>query len=499
MTGPRPPLRAPATRDQADAYRFGLRRLESALVRGDAVPLHEQLRTQRRAAAAGVLLGALAVAVAAVLALVSPRPDWERQSVVVGRESGSMYVVAGGPPRLVPVTNLVAARLVLGALRRGGTAGADPAAAVPVVVPDEALAAAPRTAAATAAGAQSVRLDAAPVAARWAVCDTVESGARGLVRLAGTTVVAGAPPLAEPAPDGVLLRGPDRATWLVTGGTRHRIDVRDPLVLATLGLTGAVPRPASAALLSALPVGPELARPAVPGLGGPGPAGWRIGDVLAVRVAGAGSRTFVVLADGLQPVSPALAQVLAAGRGTATATAGRTDGPGTRAGAGVREVDAAAVAGVAVVDRLPVRGWPAAAPRLADLATAPVVCWTWSGEATPEGRVSLGRSVPAPAGARTVRLAQADGSGPLLDEVVLGAGGGPVRSVSAAGPLDSGGLALVSETGVVHGIADADTARALGIRAALPAPKEALDLLPAAPGLDLGTAGALVDVPGLPG
>ena len=59
------PTRAPATRDQADAYRFGLRRLESALVRGDAVPLHEQVRAQRRAALAGVVLGALAAAVVA--------------------------------------------------------------------------------------------------------------------------------------------------------------------------------------------------------------------------------------------------------------------------------------------------------------------------------------------------------------------------------------------------------------------------------------------------
>lgn len=479
MTGPARGLRAPATRDQVDAYRFGRRRLESALVRGDAVPLHEPLRTQRRAAAGGVLLAALAVAVAAGVALVSPRPDWTRQAVVVGRESGAMYVVARGPDRLVPVANLVAARLVLGALQRGGTAGGDAATAVPAVVPDEALAAAPRTAAAGVAGAESVRLDVPPVVPRWAVCDEVEAGSGGRVRLVGTTVVAGAPPHAEPAAEGVLLLGPDRVVWLVAAGFRHEIDVRDGLVLATLGLTGAVPRPASAALLSALPAGVRLSRPAIPGAGGPGPVGRTVGEVVAVRAAGGAPRAFVVLADGLQPVSPALAALLA-----------------RRPPA---EVDAAAVAGIPVVDRLDVDGWPDAAPRLTDLAAAPVVCWTWSGEDGPRGQVLLGRAVPAPAGARTVALAQADAGGPLLDAVVLGGGGGPVRSVAAAGPLDAGGLVLVSETGVAHGVADAGTARALGIDDASPAPREALDLLPAGPRLDVAAAGALVDVPVAPG
>ena len=38
-----------------------MRRLESALVRGDPVPLHEQLRTQRRAAGGGLVLGVVAL------------------------------------------------------------------------------------------------------------------------------------------------------------------------------------------------------------------------------------------------------------------------------------------------------------------------------------------------------------------------------------------------------------------------------------------------------
>lgn len=488
------PMPSPATRDQVDAYRFGLRRLEAALVRGDPVPLHEHVRSQRRAAVAGALLGLLAVAGVAIFALVSPRPDWTRQAVVVGKESGAMYVVAHGPDRLVPVANLVAARLVLGALQRGGSAGGDPATAVPVTVPDDALAGAVRTAAAGVPGADAVRPDAPGIPPRWAVCDEAATGASGRARLAGTTVVAGSA-AAGAADVAVLLAVPDGATWLVTGGRRHRVDTVDPAVPATLGLAGAEPRPASAALVSALPEGVRLERPVIPGLGGPGPAGLRarVGDVLVVRPAGGPLRHHVVLADGIQEVSPVLAQLLRTGRP-------RAGGIGPVAGvrpAGPREVDAAEIAGVPVVERAVLRAWPDRTQRPVDVAQAPVLCWAWSGEAgaAVEGTVLAGHAAPVPAGARTVVLAQADGPGPRLDAVVFGRdGGGPVRSVGVGAPAGTGVVHLVSDTGVVYGVADSETARLLGIGDAPPAPEPAVRLLPCGPAVDAAAAGDLVDV-----
>lgn len=474
-------MRAPATRDHVDAYRFGLRRLESALVRGDPVPLYEQIRAQRRATVAGALLGMLALAGAAIVALVSPQPAWNRQAVVVGAESGAMYVVAHGPDRLVPVANLVAARLVLGALQRGGAA--DPARAVPVVVPDDVLAAAPRTAAAGVPGALSVRPDAPGIAPRWAVCDETTTNGGGVVRLVGTTVVAGGTP-AVASVAGVLVAVPDGATWLVAGGRRHRLDGDDEAVRAALGLKATAARPASAALVSALPEGVRLARPVIAGLGTDGPAGLpeRVGDVLLVRPAGGEPRPHVVLSDGIQEVSPVLAQVLRAGSN----------------GARPRAVDVGEVADVPVVERLPVQGWPAAAPQLVDVDEAPVLCWAWSAEpgVPPEGVVLAGRAVPLPDGARTVALAQADGPGARLDAVVFGAGGGgPVRSVGVGGPTDAGVLHLISDTGVAYGVVGPDTARLLGVTDAPPAPEPAVRLLPCGPAIDAAPAGAMVDVP----
>lgn len=246
MPGVAPP--SPATRDQVDAFRFGLRRWEAALVRGDPVPLHEQVRAQRRAVAAGVVLGVLGLAAALVSAVVAPRPAWRLQDLVVGTPSGALYVVAHDPDRLVPVSNAVAGRLVLAALRSA------PVLTDPVLVDDGTLAGVPRTAAAALAGA----VGADPqrhVGPRWAVCDEVTTAGR----LLGTTVLAGVAAGSE-EPAGVLLAVPGGATWLVTGGQRHRVDLGDAAVRTALGLTGRVPRPASPGLVSALPEGLPLVR-----------------------------------------------------------------------------------------------------------------------------------------------------------------------------------------------------------------------------------------------
>lgn len=52
----------PTTKSQVQAYRFGLRRMESALVRKDAVMLHEPMRHHLRATAVGLIVGLLGLA-----------------------------------------------------------------------------------------------------------------------------------------------------------------------------------------------------------------------------------------------------------------------------------------------------------------------------------------------------------------------------------------------------------------------------------------------------
>ena len=447
-----------------------MRRLEAALVRGDPVPLHEQIRSQRRASFAGVVLGMLGMCGVAVYALVVPSPNWTAQTVVVGASSGSMYAVAHDPARLVPVANLPAARLVLTALRVS-----DAGTATPVVVPDATLDSAPRTPTAAVPGAMGVRTDAA-ASGDWAVCDQVAADGRVL----GTTVISGAA-LGTPAPpgDGLLLAGPDDATWLVTGGARHRVDAGDGRLRAAFRLTDQLPRMATADLLSLLPEGPALATPQVAGRGDAAPAGLpgQVGDVLVDRPADGQPRYFVVLRDGLQEVPGVVADLL-------------------RVASGEREARAvgADVLGAAVyVDDLPVAGWPTGSPRMREPTDAPVACWTWSTGGPAAGGVWLGAALPLAPGATPVALAQADGGGERVDAVAIGPGGA-VRAAAAGRAPGVGPVWLLSGSGVSYGVADGGTAAALGITGAAPAPEAALRLLPTGPALDLAQARRVVDV-----
>ncbi|MFC4942752.1 type VII secretion protein EccB [Pseudonocardia sp. GCM10023141] len=471
---PRPSsTRAPATRDQADAYRFGLRRLEAALVRGDPVPLHEQIRSQRRAALVGVLLGMLGLGAVLGYAKIVPAKAWKDQAVVVGSPSGAMFVVAGD--RLVPVANLTAARLVAAAVR--GPGAGDPARLAPVTIADASLAEGAHTPTAAVPGAVAVRPD-ATVAAGWAVCDQVTDGGQ----VAATTVLGGvAAPVPDPDGDSVLLAGPDSATWLVTGGHRHRLDTSDGRLLAAFGLSRPVPRSASADLLSLIPEGPALAIPDVPRRGDPAPAGLpgRVGDVLVTQPGGSPAQYYVVLAAGLQKTPKMIGELLAE---SSPARAPRPVASGV--------LDAAAQ-----VDLLRVNGWPADSLRVLEPADAPVTCWTWVDGGVPGGGTWWGAALPR-TGSPPVPLAQADGAGPRIDAVAVG-GGGTVRATGPGRAPGAGPLWLVSAGGVAYGVADAATAAALGVGPAAPAPEAALRLLPVGPLQDLAQAGHVVDV--LPG
>ncbi len=444
------------------------------MVRGDPVPLHEQIRSQRRASFAGVVLGMLGLCGVAVFALIVPSPDWRNQTVIVGASSGSMYVVAHGPDRLVPVANLPAARLVLAALRRGGASGGDPATAKPVSVPDATLDGAARTPTAAVPGAVAVRTDGTSVAPQWALCDRVDADGR----LIETTVIGGATrPEPVPAGDGVLLAGSDNSTWLVTAGHRHRVDTANGRLQAAFRLQAILPRAATSGLLSALPVGADLVVPDVPGRGDPAPGALpgRVGDVLVSQLGGE-PQSFVVLRGGLQEVRGVIVKLLV----VASAHEERQ--------IGIDVLDTATY-----VDELQVDGWPSGVPRMREPGEVPVVCWTWAADGRPSGDVWMGDRLPLPAGISPVALAQADGPGDKVDAIAVGAGGA-VRATGPGRAPGAGPLWLLSASGVAYGVVDDATAAAIGITAAEPAPEAALRLFPTGPVLDLAQASRVVDV-----
>ncbi len=102
----------PTTRWQVNGYRFLVRRMEHALVRRDVRMLHDPMRSQSRALAVGVVIASLGLAGCAALALFRPQDKIGDASIVVGKDSGAMFVVMGDTLR--PVLNLASARLIVG-------------------------------------------------------------------------------------------------------------------------------------------------------------------------------------------------------------------------------------------------------------------------------------------------------------------------------------------------------------------------------------------------
>jgi type VII secretion protein EccB len=205
-----------------------------------------------------------------------------------------------------------------------------------------------------------------------------------------------------------------------------------------------------------------------------------------------GEQLYVVLRDGLQPISAATADIIRYG----DQDTGR---------AATRDIAPAVVAGAPIVHQLPVDHYPAASPQIVPPGPNPVACMGWqraNASARASVRLIVGQKLPVPAGAETVRLATADGNGPGLDSVYLTPGTGEYIQATGAEPesQSTGPLFYVSDTGLRYHIKDlptADSLGAVGVKApgqqsSRPqlAPWPVLALLP--PGPELSQEAALV-------
>ncbi|MCK0173631.1 MULTISPECIES: type VII secretion protein EccB [Mycobacteriaceae] len=451
------------TRLQVSGYRFTMRRLAHALVRADVRMIDDPLRAQSVSLTAGCVIAAVALGACGVMAVLRPQGVPGDAPIVRDRVSGALHVRIG--ETLHPVPNLASARLITGS------------PAEPKTVGPSALAGLPRGPMVGIPGAPAAV--GAPISAgesTWTVCDTAMA----------TTVLVGPRP-AESEPDAALLvvarsEGP-AMTYLLYGGRRAAVDLRDPAVVRALRVEGVVPRPVSRVLLDAVPESPPITAPRIADAGAPGVLPGRpVGTV--VRVArGGGSEFFVVLADGLQRIGEVTADLI---RFTVRQPHGE-----------VPDVAPDVLADAGIVDPLPVATFPARIA-IAD-PVVPCVHWT-AGQGRSAAVLGDGRELLAAPG--TVELAQADGAAPNIDAVRVPAGRSAyLRPVSATG---AGGSAeprlLLTDSGVLFGVPDDDTAGSLGIaEAPLPAPWPVLARLPRGPELSRESASVVRDaVPGVP-
>lgn len=440
---------------QVSGYRFVLRRLEHALVRGDARMADDPLRAQSISLLVGAVLTVVAVGICAVTAVVRPHGAVGDAPVVLVRDTAALYVRIG--ESLHPVLNLTSAWLIAGGR------------AAPRAVAQSAVDAAPRGPLVGIAGAPA-RIDpplGAP-AAGWAVCEDGEATA---------TAIAGAPAPADTGGSVLVTPAGESAatTYLVHAGHKAAVDLRSAAVVRALRLDGVTPRPVSRALLDAIPDAPPIAAPAVPRAGAPGPGalhGIAVGTV--VRVARAGpSEYYVVLADGVQRVGEVAADLI---RFTQN-----VNGPEI-------PVVTADVAGSAPTARpLPVGLFP----NRAGVTDGPVLCAHWRPDAN--SVVAVGDSLPVTVA--PIRLAQADGPGAYVDAVVMPAGRSAyVRAVGLAGDGAGGPVYYVSDLGVVFGVRDGQAAERLGLTGApAPAPWPLIARLPRGPELSVEGASVVRD------
>lgn len=465
----------PTTRWQISGYNFLVRRMEHALVRRDVRMLHDPMRSQVRAYVVGLVLAVVVLAGCGVLAILRPQDKVGDNKILIGKESGAVYVVLNDVVH--PALNLASARLA---------AGEAPKA---VIVKESEVGKKARGPLIGIPGAPgALHFDSEGKGRPWTICDELKNdGSKDRT----TSVLAGGLDLGAKAsavePGKALLVQGEKHTYLVYDNKRARIDMNDRAVTDALDITGATPRPVSEGLINAIPEVLPLIAPPIADPGGVPTqrvGDHRIGEV--VQVGSAKDEFYVVLSDGLQAVSPLTADII------------RNANPQT---SDSYTIDQAQRTAVPVSTALQVQSYPATAPSIIEAMDRPVSCLSWkpvaeAGENTgtrAELQLITGVSLPMADGAKLVPLAQADGSGQNVDSTYIAPGTGAYVQTTGIEPdsrrKDS--IFYIADTGVRFGIENAEAAKTLGMpENAEPAPWPIVGLLASGP--TLGRNQALV-------
>jgi type VII secretion protein EccB len=461
----------PTTRLHVSGYRFSLRRVECALLGRDIRDVNEPIRASMQSLMAGAALAIVLLTGCALLAVVRPQPGLANAPIVMGKQSGALYVRIG--ETLHPVLNLASARLIT-------RTNADPQPVAEAV-----LGGSKRGALLGIPGApQSVGVALGADEAAWTVCDSDNGPAPG------TTVTIGGTdgPLSHrlASEQSVLVRSVSGgSTYLLYKGHRAVVNSDEPAVVRALMLDGQVPLAVSATLLNAVPEAPPITAPRIPDAGGRGPAtlpGFPVGSVLRVARAN-GDEHYVVLSHGLQRIGQLAADLLRF-----------TDSHGARTALAVAPD---VIRATPMVTDLAVTAFPDRAPTPPNTGLT-TLCASWRRAASGGSETSFsagGLSIPA--GREPVKLSQADAKGPAVDAVYLPPGRSAyVRATGLSGDHPQAATRyLITDTGVRFALHDDDAAHDLGLPdTTIPAPWPVLETLPAGPELSRAKASVARDV-----
>ncbi|NBH08828.1 type VII secretion protein EccB [Amycolatopsis sp. SID8362] len=525
----------PTTKSQVQAYQFVLRRMQSALVRRDAVMLHDPMRTHTRATIVGVVLGALGMIVFVVWGLLSPAPSVpEAGNIVIGEQSGTVYVVAGNPKKLIPTFNLASARLLLLAQQKQSSAGsggtpaapAAPAAASPAsvknptVVSDAQLESIPRDKlTGIPDGPQLIPSDSQRISPNWAVCDQVQldpslpnpdTGKTNTYVFGGIAPTGLGTELGEN--EALLAKADNGKTYLVyrlpssrnrpnANTVRAEIDVDNAnnAVLAALGLQSQTPRKISQGLLNAIPEVPRLTPPRIdPGQSPADFDGLTAGDVFSTQPTGAQPDYWAITTSGIQKVSNAVADIM---RVAKNGSSGRIQTLGLDKLAGVRVLQPTDKDYIAVDD------FPRSVPTILDATkNSSVACLGWSLVGSGADRdahtsVYVDTQLPGQKGTGdkfTPMTVTTPGPNrvPINGFYLKPGFAAVVQSATGKESFGKGTIQLISDRGIRYSVPDAATADAIGLNNRQPAPESVIGLLPT--GASLNTQDVLKQFDSVP-
>jgi hypothetical protein len=525
----------PTTKSQVQAYRFVLRRMQSALVRKDAVMLHDPMRTHSRATIVGVCLAGVGLIGFLIWGILSPQAKAPtKDGIVIGKPSGQVYVLIAEPDRqLVPVFNLASARLLLmsqqqqaqqganGGQAAAPAANANPQVAAPTVVDDNQLRDIPKGRKVGIADGPDLLPSADQrIDSLWTVCDQYildpdepDPAKKSKVE---TTVIAGVADRGAQlkANESLLVRAENGATYLVyrtpgtanlpnTDAVRAKVDlsfdeegnfihpevpsaldlhvqVKPNPQTGQLELTGQEIRNIKTGTLNAIPEKAELKTPPIQGRGADssvdlGDPDLKVGSVFKVERAGAVTKFYVLHENGVEEISQSLADLIR-----------YYNSPG---GAEIKAVTPDKIVNADPVNAIDDTTYPETATEVLTPENFPVACLSWratgSGDnAEEQTSVHIGKRLPgiplnSKGEAESVAISTPNADGVRVDHFYMPPGrGAVVRQATSPEDFTKGQIVLISDRGVKYGVPDAPTAAGLGLGDQKPAPVNIIKLLP---------------------
>jgi type VII secretion protein EccB len=297
----------------------------------------------------------------------------------------------------------------------------------------------------------------------WTLCSVTDAPPEPVLHV-GTSVPGGQ---SMGPKDGLLVQAPDRGLHLIWH--ERRFPIPDPSVVrAAFGWGAWVPVPVAAAFANAVPQGPDLAPPAIPGAVGTASRavpGRRVGSVVVVATQGGARQFAVVLASGLATISQVQADLLLSDPDRVARLGQSRAEPMSQAD--FSRAPAAALPGATDL--------PDTTPRLVRPSLVDGgVCARFDGTGGPAG---IAVDIPVPADS---------------PRVVVPPGRGAVVEAVAAPGAGGGSLCVVTDLGRRYPVPTVDTLAVLGYASVRPVrvPAGLVALVPAGPVLDPAAARA---------